>query len=1584
MDIVPGRFFVRSKRMVCKVVRIQPLLVVVRSVLSFLILAVGTSGVSAQDSEIARIYVPIDSAWKSDSEWTLRLGRISPEYVEDARLGLLVFADDGSAEEIEVRRSGTVRGSSLQVRPLGRLGTEPADGSLLVIDHTLDTAGWDDVRRSAIDGVWFFEEGNRLLEPGHVLQGGIPTDFRNEALELVRSSARSILEFGNPDPVLTDPVGVGRFAESSILATMSGATLEMLDEFFAYVASEPSMFRLRSPVLSTAFAIWISMGAPVEVVGLRRRLIAADGREFLSIVERNRAVLSDGYVLDEWATDAELLGGDGRIDAARDLIGVVVKAAALLELPDVEGWGHFVGARIEDFAGNTDSTRTMYERAIASFGRGSDSVGLTYALNNLGALERRLGDPAAAIKTLTRAIELKETLLATDADPSNVRSLAFTVVVRAMARRDAGDPAGAIADFSEGARLYRVLGTTDLADYVDALRQIGVTYNQQSETARAREVLDSARVAVAGREGFAEAHADVLDELAYSHALEHSQQRALELYREAHQLHLESGDLDDAGFSLSNVGQTYWILGDIFEAEKAHRGAILLRQETGNRVGEAYSWTKLGYIYTENGRPTEASDAFDRAAELLGQIGDTAGLASIAEARGDLLSRYGTSSSALSAYKEAVTLQLDAGDYSAASSTMTEIGNLHLNDGDYGLAESAYREVLIIAERSSPRDSIFGLTGLGLVLRSRGDPDSAFALFTLADRISRESGGLSERAWTTRQLATIDADLGRRTDARRRMTDALELYRELEDIDGQISLHLALGYLSYGAGRFDESMARYLEAEDLARVTGRNGRIPEILSSIADLRSTTGDFAGALEADSASLRMSLEAGNDWSTAVAQVGVGNTLNAMGEYSGAVDAYRRADSIYRFLGDDLSRATPLNNIGTIWFFQGDYPRALTAFEQALELVGASGQENDFFGLIHSNIGEVHYEAGRFDQAIEWLEKGAEIADRVGARRNLASAYTLLARATLDVGDIDRAGRYAQVARDMAEEIGEPEQLARVRTVIGRILLERNDPERAALSLADAIEAARTIGARKWMWRPLYLLGTIERDRGNREAAIENLKESIAIIEYLRERVSGGEEAVRVYESDNARSMVYELLVGLLIEEGDVETALGYLEQNSNSALRSRFGSALANSADTTYRDLIDQERILKARLDRLSGEIAAERGRTGASDEKIEELERIVSIAEADYIGFVNETVRNEPELRVHFSSGVNPIELRSRKQRIPPEVGILSYLLGEESAFIFVATRDTVIARVVPVPKSDVARSVSGLLRLSSLAPGDPDRFDGEARMLEYSTRLYDWLVDPVRDEVADKEYLAIIPSGPLQVLPFGILGSDRLGELGAAHSVFYISDLGLFLDDPPASPLSSITAFANPDATLPFAEEEADVIARIYPTSRVFAGDEATETRAKRVEQVGTLHFATHGRLDYSDYEQSWLMLAPDPDEGEDGRLTLSEIWGIPNLADCRLVTLSACNSAIGEEIVEGWPVNPANAFLQIGVPTVVATLWQVDDRATSMLMQQFYSGLGTMGAAESLAAAQRRLAQSDDYADPYYWAPFVLLGDWR
>jgi CHAT domain-containing protein len=145
------------------------------------------------------------------------------------------------------------------------------------------------------------------------------------------------------------------------------------------------------------------------------------------------------------------------------------------------------------------------------------------------------------------------------------------------------------------------------------------------------------------------------------------------------------------------------------------------------------------------------------------------------------------------------------------------------------------------------------------------------------------------------------------------------------------------------------------------------------------------------------------------------------------------------------------------------------------------------------------------------------------------------------------------------------------------------------------------------------------------------------------------------------------------------------------------------------------------------------------------------------------------------------------------------------------------------------------------------------------------------------------------------------------------------------------------------------------------------------------------MHFATHGNLDYQDFSQSYLTMAENPSKNEDGQLTLEELLSLDLMKHFNLVVLSACKTAVADKDTESSPVSPASSFLQQGVRAVVASLWAVNDVSTSYFSTTFYENLkNNMELAEALRQAQVRTSQQKGYAHPFFWSPFILLGNWR
>jgi CHAT domain-containing protein len=146
------------------------------------------------------------------------------------------------------------------------------------------------------------------------------------------------------------------------------------------------------------------------------------------------------------------------------------------------------------------------------------------------------------------------------------------------------------------------------------------------------------------------------------------------------------------------------------------------------------------------------------------------------------------------------------------------------------------------------------------------------------------------------------------------------------------------------------------------------------------------------------------------------------------------------------------------------------------------------------------------------------------------------------------------------------------------------------------------------------------------------------------------------------------------------------------------------------------------------------------------------------------------------------------------------------------------------------------------------------------------------------------------------------------------------------------------------------------------------------------------LHFATHGVLDDVRPALSGLVLSLVDERGrkQDGVLRLHDVYNLTLSAD--LVVLSACQTGLGQELRGEGLVGLTRGFMYAGARSVLATLWKVDDRATAELVERFYAGLlgpRRLAPAAALRAAQVSMAQDARWRSPYYWAGFVLQGEW-
>jgi CHAT domain-containing protein len=272
--------------------------------------------------------------------------------------------------------------------------------------------------------------------------------------------------------------------------------------------------------------------------------------------------------------------------------------------------------------------------------------------------------------------------------------------------------------------------------------------------------------------------------------------------------------------------------------------------------------------------------------------------------------------------------------------------------------------------------------------------------------------------------------------------------------------------------------------------------------------------------------------------------------------------------------------------------------------------------------------------------------------------------------------------------------------------------------------------------------------------------------------------------------------------------------------------------------------------------------------------------------------------------------------------------------------------------------------------------------------------------------------VVVVADGALQYVPFGALPGpdgrplaeghevvsapsaatlDRLrgaARTAAQRSLAVLADPVFRPDDPRVAPRRAASSSASPLARLPFTREEAALLVRLAPEkdARAFLDFEASRATALGAElgQYRILHLATHAVVDGAHPERTGVALSMVDRAGrpQDGLLRLSDIYRLRLAADT--VVLSGCETALGRDVRGEGLVGLVRGFLHAGAVRVVASLWRVDDQATSELMRRFYSGLfvDRLPAGAALRRAQLAVREDPRWRRPYYWAAFTLQGD--
>jgi CHAT domain-containing protein len=1396
----------------------------------------------------------------------------------------------------------------------------------------------------------------------------------------------------------------GRYKGRTVLDVMAKTNKTDIIGFLKFVKSYPGKYIGTSWKIGEVFATWVINNAPLnnqEVLD-SVKTYTNDKIKYERFLLANKTVILKDEYLRSWVTIANEKVIDGKIAEADVLLKETLKVGTFLKDTSGLGFYYYIQAQILQ-------DKRQYLQAIVQVNKGIDyfkqaknwEFYFKLKLKRI-YIEIMLTDFVVATKTYNE-LENDFQELKSQIEPAlYINLLAQHYGYYAFSLKRKGDLNEAKVYYNKSANEYfKFNDFSSKIEYALAKENIADIETDQNNYLNAIAVYDSLVVSYKElNQPLKGSYA--INSKAYAYSKMGKYEDNIKFANEALTIQLKNEDWSKAGYSYSQIGQSSWSLGKFNEAVAAHKQSILYRKKGNNFEGMGYSYSKLGSLYIEIGDKNKAILALDSAKICYTKAGLKDKLAEINGSIGDIYIKDKNSTKAIAYYLEAYESLKALGLKQEMAKQLYNIA-----DATYELDIVQSRKYYLLAydnyKAIGVKDQmLYCLLNLGNLDTKEKKYDSAEKNFIQALALSKEINGKREQALTYKKLADAANTRLNLVDAITKYDQSLAIFKEINEKAEQANVLLSIGYADISLGKFNEAETVMQQALEISKSSNNYGGKADALAALSDLYQLKGQFPESKIMIDSCFKIYKQLNNVYQIANTHILAGNYYNRISDNINAIKSYTAADSLFKVEKAPDSRFTSLNNIGTIYFYQADYPQALAYFNQANAIIQGQTVVTDSKLLVTTNIGEVYYHQKNYVEAEKILLLSLKLCNEKNAVRSKSNATMVLGKLYYDKKDYTNSIINLQNSYQYATSTKENSQLIESSLYLGKVAMAQKNDTEAAKYFDEAISNSVRVGESKNLWEALYSRGLMFYDQNKLDSAAVYFKRAVTSVEDAGKNIFGGAAAKKIYSADEKKVNLYNTLITTLIKAGKTDEALEYTSRSNIQAIKEKMGQVEVKTNNIAKTTALNQQTQLANKVSSVEENLAKEKAKPIAeqSKEKIMSLQKVQQVAQAQLLNFVDSMVKAYPDLQENFVKNVNPEELKKYKSRIPDDLAVLLYVVRENQLIIFTLTKESTKAKLIPISGTDLSSYIADFsavikqpFRDKNVAPLSlrggkvTNLSQSSLSVAETGTNLHHLLIEPILGDITGKTKLCIINNGELSSIPFQAIGKkDEKGAfryLVEDYSIFYTNRLDVFANlDPGLIKGASFVAYGNPDHSLPNAEKEVKEINKIMTSATVYVGDLATEDQAKTgLTSKKIVHFATHGILDYNDFSKTFLKFAKSP--ANDGKLTIQEIKGL-DIEDCDLVTLSACETAVSQNVNKGWYVSPANSFLVNGVKSVVASLWSVDDEATSLLMSAFYENLKTLPKAEALRKAQETLSRNPKFTHPFYWGAFILYGEWR
>jgi CHAT domain-containing protein/tetratricopeptide (TPR) repeat protein len=860
----------------------------------------------------------------------------------------------------------------------------------------------------------------------------------------------------------------------------------------------------------------------------------------------------------------------------------------------------------------------------------------------------------------------------------------------------------------------------------------------------------------------------------------------------------------------------------------------------------------------------------------------------------------------------------------------------------------------------------------GWIYNRLGEARLALETYQRELPLFRALGNRHMEASALNNLALERVNLGEYSEAVEPLTSSAAIFHELGDKPGEGSALNNLGLAYY-----------YM---------GETGKAREFDNRALQLRSSIGDRSGV--------------------AFAHANLASLADLEGRFQEELDHAAQALAIWHDLGNQQMEGLILGNLGMAHLKLGDPVVALDYLSRS-ETLQKQAPNRDREATTLGNIAVAYTRLGQPLKALEFANRSLDLWLELGVPARQSQVMNELAEIHVRLGQLPQALDEHTRARILARDAGNRVAEATALNGISLVRLKQGQHTEAAVAALEALSLARERGLRVVEEQALVSLGRAEAGRANLVAARGHFEEAINLAESIRSSVAGPDLRTSYF---TGVAEEYDRLLDVTMRlhrehplDGNDRRALEISEQGRARGLLDLLGESRSNIREGIDPALMERERGLR-------GAIAA---RQLAADQRVVSRDGGVESLLAQYRDLQNEIRARSP--RYAALTQPQPATLHTiQHETLDDDTVLLEYALGEERSYVWVVTPSSLDSYELParaIIEASARRAYEVLSARNGLDTAGAVRALGRI------------VLDPVVSQLGHKR-LVVVTEGALQYIPFGSLPDAAGHPLVAAHemislpsastlhllrrevagrpaarqSIFVLGDPVFNRHDPrvtvagvettpPASAALDRSARESGVTGLDrlwFTRQEAEGIAALAPAgeARTHLDFEASLDRVKETDlgAYRIVHFATHGLLNNRHPDLSGLVFSLVDARGNprEGFLPAYEVYNLRLNAD--LVVLSACQTALGDDIRGEGLVGLTRGFMYAGAARVVASLWRVPDAATAALMRRFYRGILTdhLSPAAALRAAQTSIRAERRWSAPYYWAGFTLQGEWR